>query len=718
MKSNEIFGTEIQYYRLEPRYWGRVLDRMVEAGLKCATTYVCWGTHMVGPPDAQNPAGELDFEGRTDPRLNLLKFMDMVQERGLFLNFRCGPFCCAEMNYGGYPKFLVMDDPDMMVWNHADKPTQGYWIARKEGMQPSYLHPVYLDWCRKWLNEVDACIRPRLRTNGGCIDMINLDNEVSYITKDGFLDSDYNPVNVQPGGFWHQFLTEKYGAATRLPYGKSYAMIDQVPPPRQVPEDMSGDVAWHLDWVEFKEWAMCKYLVALREMHEANGVDDVIFMTNFNPHLPEGVPTRMPSFERAVRGKRKGITGYDFYRGTFLSWSGYSSMARVLKLMNASVDYTWSAEFMAGTWNKDLSQRGRVSDDHMRFMARCALAQGCKSIAWYMFHDRVVWGDAPVSSHGHARPSLEVLRETRALCVEKIPHWDALEPQGDCAIIYDVAAHRHTSVGDPSPCSDGTLHVGAPLVDGVQAGESSREYTGLFRVVEAGGAQANAVDILERPDALDAYRLAFLPGGALLSKAAAGKLQAWMENGGHLVVGGAWPTRDESGAEALFVADKDPGPGAHPVGAGRLIRCDALGTEEPEAESVDAIARVQAWLREYAGPPAVSIAPVHPVEWQDWVPGGGVDNAGTKGGEALDRVRTFNQPRTLASAVLHEGGDGFPVLFVLNHYPDAFEFELTFGKRKPKALRCLDHDEVVQVRDQRVRVDLDRKSCAVFAVEM
>ena len=41
--------------------------------------------------------------------------------------------------------------------------------------------------------------------------MINLDNEVSYIVRGGFLDSDYNPVNICPGGFWHQFLAEKYG---------------------------------------------------------------------------------------------------------------------------------------------------------------------------------------------------------------------------------------------------------------------------------------------------------------------------------------------------------------------------------------------------------------------------------------------------------------------------------------------------------------------------
>ncbi|NLE42571.1 MAG: hypothetical protein GX615_12175, partial [Lentisphaerae bacterium] len=399
--SREIFGAEIQYFRTDPRHWETILRRFADAGLRCVTTYVQWGTHLVGPPDAKHPAGILDFEGRTDPRLNLLGFLDLVQKAGLDMNFRCGPFCCNEAVHGGLPPWLVLGDPSLMVWDWQNRTTQGYWIGRKEGSQPSYLHPVYLDWCRKWLDVVDAIVKPRLKANGGFISMINLDNEVSYIVRDGFLDSDYNPVNVAPGGLYHQFLAEKYGSAGKLPYATKYKAIEDVAPPRVVPETIDRNLAWYTDWVEFKTWCMGRYIRTLREMHEANGVKDVTFMTNFNPHLPEGVPTRMPDFEAACGDG--GIVGYDFYRGAFMSYSGYQSMARVLKLMNNTLKYTWSAEFMAGTWNKDLSKASRVSDDHMRFMARCALAQGCKAICWFMFHDRDCWGDAPVSSHGHVR---------------------------------------------------------------------------------------------------------------------------------------------------------------------------------------------------------------------------------------------------------------------------------------------------------------------------
>jgi hypothetical protein len=178
---------------------------------------------------------------------------------------------------------------------------QGYWIAKKEGSQPSYLHPEYLAWCRKWFDQVDPIIRKHLKKNGGCVTLVNLDNEVSYIVRDSFLDSDYNPVNVRPGGFWHRFLAEKYKDAAGLPYDTRYGGLEAVPPPRAVPENITRDLAWYLDWVEFKEWAMSRYLAELRRMHEQNGVDDYLrkpfamgtlleIIEGFAAQLDKGIP--------------------------------------------------------------------------------------------------------------------------------------------------------------------------------------------------------------------------------------------------------------------------------------------------------------------------------------------------------------------------------------------------------------------------------------------
>jgi len=699
VQSLEAFGAEIQYFRTEPRYWEPLILRFKETGLRCVTSYVPWESHCVGLPDAKHPAGVFDFEGKTDPRLNLRAFLDLVEKHDLNLNFRAGPFCCNEMPHGGYPGWLVLGDPSMMVWDRQNRAAQGYWIACREGSQPSYLHPDYLALTAEWFRAADKILVPHLRGNGGCVTMINLDNEISYICKDGMLESDYNPVNVAPGGFYHQFLKEKYGAFKNVPYArKGMRAIEDIVPPRAVPEEIGADLAWYTDWIEFKTWCMCQYIRCLRAMHEENGVTGVTFMTNFNPHLPEGVPTRMPDFEEAVGG----IVGYDFYRGTFMSYSGYHSMARVLKLMNASLGYTWSAEFMSGTWNKVLGTR--VSDDHMRFMARCALAHGCKAIDWFMFHDRETWGDCPVSAHGHTRPSIGVLAEIPDLCFRKIAGWDTLVPLTDVAIVYDLVQHLHTAIGDPTPCNDNDMHVGAPQIAGVAAGKASVEYTGLFRLVEENGMQPGVVDILHDASPLDGYSLAFLAGSPVIERRAERALGKFVRGGGVLVVSGPLPGLDENGKPLSFLGLKRRPARSRAgirVGKGRLIWFpDYLAQEKAEEESLASIAAVGALLKAHAGEAHVRIAPAQETVWIDWHPAGG--------------TRPWRQPRNLASAVLQQNGEN-AVLFVLNHYPDAFRFTVTFGQgHTPAAIEDLDSGAVIPVRRGKAELDVDRKAAAIY----
>jgi beta-galactosidase len=702
IRSEEIWGAEIQYFRTDPRDWETIVRRFRDAGLRCVTSYVQWGTHAVAPPDRRHPAGILDFEGKTDPRRNLLRFLELVEKYGLNLNFRCGPFTCNEMVYGGYPPWIVLGDPDMMVWDYQNRTTPGYWVGRKEGSQPSYLHPRYLAHCQRWLGAVDRILVPHLKIRGGCVTMVSLDNEISYIVKDSLLDSDYNPVNARRGGLYHRFLRRKYGAASRIPYAPPRGRIEDIVPPRAVPATIGGDLAWYTDWIEFKTWVMCEYIRRLRRMHEENGVRGVVFTTNFNPHLPEGIPTRMPDFEAAAGG----ISGYDFYRGAFMSYSGYHSMARVLKLMNASLKFTWSAEFMAGTWNKILPSR--VSDDHMRFMARCALAHGCKAIQWFMFHDRDCWGDAPVSSHGHPRPSLEVLRETVDLVGRRVRGWDALVPQADVAIVYDLLQHQHTAVGDPNPCDDNHLHVGAPRIDGVEAGRASQEYVGLFRLVEQAGAQAGVVDVMHSPQRLRNYPLVFLPGSPVIEEAAGRALRDYARKGGALVLSGPWPTRNQAGRPLKFLGLPRPD-GDRPVesvriGSGRLIwHRDYLAQEPPEEESLQSIHCVEALIRRHVSHVQALIRPAQAVAWVDWQPEGG--------------HRLYRQPRNLGSAILHRNADE-TVLFVLNHYPEAVRFNVTLAPSiAARRLVNLITGETIAVTRRRATVDMDRKAAEIYRVE-
>ena len=66
-----LLGGEIHYWRLAPSNWHPVLQRAREMGLNVIATYVCWDFHEIEP-------GRYDFYGETDPRRNLLGFLDLL----------------------------------------------------------------------------------------------------------------------------------------------------------------------------------------------------------------------------------------------------------------------------------------------------------------------------------------------------------------------------------------------------------------------------------------------------------------------------------------------------------------------------------------------------------------------------------------------------------------------------------------------------------------
>ena len=86
----------------------------------------------------------------------------------------------------------------------------------------------------------------------------------------------------------------------------------------------------------------------------------------------------------------------------------------------------------------------------------------------------------------------------------------------------------------------------------------------------------------------------------------------------------------------------------------------------------------------------------------DWVPEGGHG--------------VYAQPRNLGSAVLHEG-DGERIVYVLNHYPEAAAFEISFGSGKPRRLTNLSTGETHDVEDNLVVLDIDRKSVEIYRVD-
>ncbi|KAK4857829.1 hypothetical protein QYF36_006905 [Acer negundo] len=94
-KRRVLQSGSIHYPRTTPEVWPELIRKSKEGGLDVIETYVFWNYH-------EPVKGQYHFEGRFD----LVRFVKTVQEAGLLVHLRIGPYACAEWNYGGFPIWL------------------------------------------------------------------------------------------------------------------------------------------------------------------------------------------------------------------------------------------------------------------------------------------------------------------------------------------------------------------------------------------------------------------------------------------------------------------------------------------------------------------------------------------------------------------------------------------------------------------------------------
>ncbi|KAL9253007.1 Beta-galactosidase 12-like protein [Drosera capensis] len=90
-----LMSGSIHYPRSTPEMWPDLIQKAKSGGLDVIQTYVFWNGHEPSP-------GQYYFEGRYD----LVKFIKLIQQAGLYVHLRIGPFVCAEWNFGGFPVWL------------------------------------------------------------------------------------------------------------------------------------------------------------------------------------------------------------------------------------------------------------------------------------------------------------------------------------------------------------------------------------------------------------------------------------------------------------------------------------------------------------------------------------------------------------------------------------------------------------------------------------
>ncbi|MEC0089620.1 beta-galactosidase [Paenibacillus macquariensis] len=228
-KPIRILSGAIHYFRVVPEYWEDRLVKLKACGLNTVEIYVPWNLH-------EPIEGEFNFERMAD----VIRFVRLADEQGLFVIVRPSPYICAEWEFGGLPA----------------------WLLKEDHMRLRCSHPSYLAKIDAYYDILIPKFLPLLCTNGGPIidaadaldQMLNVGASVNFYmfhggTNFGFYNGandlgkyestvtsyDYDALLNESGD-----ITDKYMAVREVIV--KYAEIEQIALPPAIPKKHFGEV--------------------------------------------------------------------------------------------------------------------------------------------------------------------------------------------------------------------------------------------------------------------------------------------------------------------------------------------------------------------------------------------------------------------------------------------------------------------------------------------
>ena len=84
-----LMSGSIHYPRSTPEMWPDLIQKAKDGGLDVIQTYVFWNGH-------EPVRGQYYFGDRYD----LVRFVKLAHQAGLYVHLRIGPYVCAEWNFG------------------------------------------------------------------------------------------------------------------------------------------------------------------------------------------------------------------------------------------------------------------------------------------------------------------------------------------------------------------------------------------------------------------------------------------------------------------------------------------------------------------------------------------------------------------------------------------------------------------------------------------
>ena len=144
-KPFQIISGEMHPARIPAQYWRQRIQMAKAMGCNTIAAYIFWNYHESSPAV---------FDFKTENH-NIEQFIRIVQEEGLWLILRPGPYVCAEWEFGGLPSYLLKI-PDIKV----------------RCMDPRYIEAV-----DRYIKALSDQVKDLQISKGGPILMVQVENE-------------------------------------------------------------------------------------------------------------------------------------------------------------------------------------------------------------------------------------------------------------------------------------------------------------------------------------------------------------------------------------------------------------------------------------------------------------------------------------------------------------------------------------------------------------
>lgn len=406
-KETLLYGGELHYFRIPQSEWKNRLKQLKEAGLNMVSTYVPWKFHEM-------EEGNIDLTGRTRPERDLKKFLELVEEEGLYCLVRPGPYVMAEVVDHGVPTWFIDHYPEAVAKTRDEQnhPTRVV----------SYMHPVFLEKTKKWYEAVCEIIRPFQITNGsGPVIFFQLDNEVGmfhWVTN----TPDFNPQTLKlfEDYLKNRYSKEEFENTFHASYDElSYLAENQVKQP-----DEAHAHALRNEFSLFLRQHYREFIEYLKGLADENGIQ-VPYVVNIHGFhtidlLKRGTmyPIGISQLLEAAKIENVLMAG-DYYIGN-IEYDNYIDIV-LANAFTRSIQWKeqplFSAEFQGGS----IHDKPRLQPTTFDLTTRLCVADGMNGVNFYMFvsgenyenigiHGKRHDWQAPLTATGEKRPHYQLIQ--------------------------------------------------------------------------------------------------------------------------------------------------------------------------------------------------------------------------------------------------------------------------------------------------------------------